>query len=124
MKSVAAGVILIVISWALFLALMGSNDAVRVPTFHLALPLSFIYAIFAFGLIKYRSPHPIVGLVGFILLCGVVVLVVYSMIVPSALTPRLFGRSIFGVASVDNVFAFFIPWKLAKLTVPNQSTDP
>jgi hypothetical protein len=122
MKSVASGLILFVISWALFLAFMGSSDPVakRVPTPNAAIPLSFVYGVCAYGLRNYRRRNGIAVFVGFLAACIGGTLNAYWWFFPSALSLDNAGRTLFAIAATVNVVAFLIPWKVSDAQLPNQ----
>ena len=126
MKSVAAGIVLTVIAAALFLAFMGSDDAVtlRVPPSNLTFPFSFIYGICAFGLIRYRRRIFFTDLVGFAFSWFGAAVMFFSWFTPRALSLPNWGRTLFAFAFTDIVIAFFIPWKKVQATMPNRVPDP
>jgi hypothetical protein len=126
MKSFAAGFILTIIAAALFLALMGSDDPVihRVPPLNFALPLSFVYGVCAFGLIKYRRRNFTSDLVGFALSWLGAVVVFFSWFTPRALSVANWGRTLFAFALADIAIAFFVPWRNLQMAMPNHAPDP
>ena len=126
MKSVAAGIILTVIAAALFLVLMGSDDPILLcarPS-NFTLPLSFIYGICAFGLIKYRRRIFLTDLVGFALCWFGAAVIFFSWFAPRVLSFSNWGRTLFAFALADTAIAFFIPWKNSRAAMPNHVPDP
>jgi hypothetical protein len=114
-----ASIILLVIAAALFLLLMGSEDAAKMQLgfFNMAPWLVFIYTIASLGLNQYKGASAIANIGG----CSVMLIVMITCIVGACIL-HLFnlpgsvsgGRLLFGLAVVDNLLGFYCPWRWSR----------
>jgi hypothetical protein len=116
-----ASIILLVIAAALFILLMGSEDAVgmKLGFFKIAPWLVFIYTIASVGLNHYKGASPVAAIGGASAMFAVLIVCIIG-----ALNLHLFrlpdsasgGRLLFGLAVVDILLGFYCPWRWSRST--------